>query len=557
MASVQIYNSRGTKYVRIVESYRDPVTKKPKTKTIKNLGRKDVLEKEDPNIIEKLKKELQDGRDSQANIQRQEVRNYLTEILDTKAAQSAKLQNYGYLVYRKLWKELNLDYFFDYRQKAETKIDFPTKEVAFNLSILRLLQPSSKLRAYENQDKLFGIKEVELHQMYRALDFFFHQKENLLKFLHKKISDMTYRNLTVCFYDVTTIYFESVEQSALKRFGYSKDNKVNTVQVVLGLLIDTNGIPVYYDLFPGNTGDFRTLEPILEKLKKDFNVKRMILVADRGLNSKRNLAILRKHGYDYIMAYKIRTATKEVKNMVIDKSTYTKLNDDLSIKETTLLQLVDLDGVKEEFTDRFILTYSAKRAEKDKSDRMRLLEKAVKLSESKSRMKSELKKGGKKYIQLSLDDIDFELNTEKIEDDGLYDGFYGIVCSDSNIESNDILRAYKGLWKIEESFRVLKSNLEARPMYVWTESSIEGHIVLCFLSLTIQRLLEYLLKKENINLSTQEIQESIKSAKLSMISNENTNYYLKNESDENFELILKALKLKDIPSVGRETQIKL
>lgn len=557
MASVQVYNSRGIEYVRIVESYRDPVTKKPKTRTIKNLGRKTVLEKDDPNIIEKLKSELQENRDRQENIQRQEVRNYLSEILSTNTVEAAKIQNYGYLVYKKLWKYLNLDYFFDYRQKSHTKIDFSVKYAIFNLSMLRLLMPSSKLKAYENQNKLFGIKEVSLQHIYRTLEFLFKQKDNLQKYLHKKISTMTDRDLSVCFYDVTTLFFESVKQDVLKNFGFSKDNRVNTVQVVLGLLIDKNGIPVYYDLFPGNTSDFKTLEPVLIKLKKNFNVKKMILVADRGLNSKRNLAILRKLGYEYIMAYKIRTATKKVKEMIIDKSSYKKLNNDISFKETTLTQSINLDKIKHEFTDRFILTYSIKRAKKDRQDRMRLVEKAIKLSESKSMMKSEMKKGGKKYIQLILDNIDLEVDSKKIEDDGMYDGYYGIVCSDDDISSLEVLNAYRGLWKIEESFRVLKSNLESRPMYVWTETSIEGHVMLCFLSLTIQRLLEYLLKKESLSLSTEKIQAALRSANLSMIKNENTNYYFKNESDENFPKILKSLKLKDIASVGKETQIKL
>ncbi|WP_282926623.1 IS1634 family transposase [Helcococcus kunzii] len=395
MASVQVYKSRGIEYVRIVESFRDPITKKPKTKTIKNLGRKDVLEQDNPNFIQNLKNELQAKRDKQENIQRKEVQNYLSEILETNSVEAAKLQNYGYLVYKKIWKELNLDYFFDYRQKADSKIDFSIKDACFNLTMLRLLMPSSKLKAFENQDKLFDLKEVPIHQMYRTLEFLFKQKDNLQKYLHKKVCEMTDRDLSVCFYDVTTMFFESVEQDALKRFGFSKDNKVNNVQVVLGLLIDKNGIPVYYDLFPGNTSDFRTLEPILEKLKKDFNVKKMILTADRGLNSKRNLAILRRHGYDYIIAYKIRTATKDIKEMVIDKSSYKRLNDDLSFKETVLNQRVSVDGIKEEFIDRFLLTYSLKRAKKDRQDRMRLVEKAIKLSESKSMMKSEMKKGGK------------------------------------------------------------------------------------------------------------------------------------------------------------------
>lgn len=559
MASVQIYNSRGVEYVRIVESFRDPVTKKPKVRTLKNLGRKDVLEKDDPGIVERLKEELQNQRQVRKNAQALEVKSVLQEIFygDESNHQAAELRNYGYLVYEAIWNALNLDYFFDYRQKTETKIDFPLKKAIFNLTALRLLEPSSKSRAYENQSKLYGLDQVQLHQIYRSLSFLFEQKENLLTYLHKKVSGLTNRELSVCFYDVTTLYFESVEQDALRRFGFSKDNKINEVQVVLGLLIDTNGIPVYYDLFPGNTSDFRTLEPVLDVLKNAFNIRKMIITADRGLNSKSNLAVLRKHGYDYVMAYKIRTASREIKEMITDRSDYKVLNADILYKETNLEQSIRLEGETFHFTDRFVLTYSDKRAEKDRRDRERLVEKALKLTESKSRMKAELKKGGKKYIQLSLEDLDLEVDQKKIDDDGKFDGYYGIVSSDKNLSAEEVLVIYKGLWKIEESFRVLKSNLSARLMFVWSEASIEGHIMLCFLSLTIQRTLEHLLKTKGLELSTEAIQSSLKSAKVSLVENDHTRYYLKNEADEHLKKILEALELKDIPTMGKDTQIRL
>src|SRR5690606_8691178 len=130
-------------------------------------------------------------------------------------------------------------------------------------------------------------------------------------------------NLAVAFYDVTTYYFESVETDDMKRFGFSKDNKVNQVQVVMGLLIDDYGIPVSFELFPGNTNDFKTLEPVLVKLKERYGIKKLIIVADRGLNSKKNLLFLKSIGFEYIMGYKIRSGSKKAKEMVLDNKGYT------------------------------------------------------------------------------------------------------------------------------------------------------------------------------------------------------------------------------------------
>lgn len=562
MASVQVYQSRGRKYVRVVESYRDPVTKKPKTKTIENLGRLDLLEAENPNVLQELKEAYAQNRQHEKVSRLNYSLDFIQNVMDTHPDHhdGLPLKNYGYLLYDALWKELKLDYFFNYRQKSATNITYPTHKIAALLTYMRLLAPGSKKRSWEQAEDLFNVTldGIALHDVYRSLGFFAQQKENLEKHLNKHLSKHMDRDVSVCFYDVTTYYFESQLADDLKRFGFSKDNKVNQVQVVMGLLIDSHGIPISYELFPGNTNEFSTLEPVLLRLKKDYGIKKLIITADRGLNSKTNLARIRRLGFDYVMAYKIRTAGKAIKEQVLDSSGYTPVNPDLSMKEAVLTQSVKLDGELIQFDDQFILTHSHKRAAKDRKDRERLVEKAVKLSQSKSTMKAELKKGGKKYVQLALEGVELDLDTNKIESDAQYDGYYGIVSSDKALSGLEVIGIYQSLWKIEESFRVMKTNLEARPIFVWTEESIQGHFVLCYLALVIQRFLEYRLKTKGLSLSTERIQSALASATLSLIESETgPTYYIKTKTHPDFQVIQEALESPAIPSMGRINQVKL
>ena len=362
------------------------------------------------------------------------------------------------------------------------------------------------------------------------------------------------RDLSVAFYDVTTYYFESVRADDLKRFGYSKDNKVNQVQVVMGLLIDSNGIPISYELFPGNTNDFKTLEPVMRKLKADYGIKKVIITADRGLNSKQNLAFLKSVGYEYVMAYKIRSSSKEIKEMVLSGETYHTVSKDFKWKVCNFSTSVNYEGRKVNLEDQMVITWSASREAKDRRDRERLIEKSKKLVESKSALKSEMKKGGKKYVQLNfIEEDQVTFNHKQLTNDELYDGYYGIQFSDETLNPSRVIEIYHGLWKIEESFRVMKSNLEARPIFVWTEESIKGHFVVCYLALVIQRYLEYLLRTKGIDLSTEVIQDAVRSAQYTLISGDEAKdtYYIKNMEHESYREIISVLGISEKLQYGK------
>ncbi|MCQ9209698.1 IS1634 family transposase [Granulicatella seriolae] len=562
MSSIQVYNSRGNRYVRIVESYRDPITKKPKVKVLKTLGREDELEAREPGIVERLKREFQESRSLSSSIKNDAIFDKIKSQLNRETeieTEGFPLINYGVKVYEKIWTDLNLDYFFDYRQKKDSKITYKVKELASLLVYSRLLDPGSKKKTFEHRNQFLHDISVSFEHIYRVLPFLSEQKINLEKHLNRQLSKKIDRNLSVAFYDVTTYYFESVRADELKKFGYSKDNKVNQVQVVMGLLIDDHGIPISYEIFPGNTNDFKTLEPVMRRLKEEYGINKVIVTADRGLNSKQNLAFLKSIGFDYVMAYKIRSSSKQVKNLVLENGDYTSVSQQFKWKVSDFSTQVVYNGQKIQLDDQMVITWSSSREAKDKQDRERLIEKSLKLVESKSALKAELKKGGKKYVQLNLlEDEQISFNQERLAQDELFDGYYGIQFSDKTLAPEKVVDIYHGLWKIEESFRVMKSNFEARPIFVWTEDSIKGHFIVCYLSLVIQRYLEYLLKQEGISMSTERIQDALRQAQVTIIKDKETNeaFYVKNESNKDLSVILQALKIKEIPQFGKLKDLK-
>ena len=562
MSSVQIYKSGKHQYVRIIESYRVPGEKYPKVRILQNLGRYDELEAKEPGIVERLKKEHQQSREAEKTVRQdyvlQNIRNVLKEGMSL-SSDGFPLVNYGAKIYSKLWNDLKLDYFFDYRQKKESKIEFKVKDVTSLLVYSRLLDPCSKRRTFEHQSQFLDLDEVEQENIYRALPFLAAQKDNLEKHLNKELGLKMDRNLSIAFYDVTTYYFESVRADDLKKFGYSKDNKVNQVQVVMGLLIDQHGIPISYDLFPGNTNDFSTLEPVMRRLKADYGINKVIVTADRGLNSKKNLAFLKSLGYEYVMAYKIRSSSKAVKDLVLAEGDYTVVSKDYKWKVCDYATRVNFDGEQVQLEDQMVITWSARREAKDKRDRERLVNKSLRLVESKSAIKAEMKKGGKKYVQLSfLEDDQITFDQKKLEYDEQFDGYYGIQYSDASLTPDQVVAIYHGLWKIEESFRVMKSDLEARPIYVWTEDSIRGHFVICYLALVIQRYLEYQLSQQGVKLSTERIQNALRSAQVTVIEDEiaQEKFYIKNRGNADTELIMESLQLKSIPQYGWMRDLK-
>ena len=514
---IKTTKAKGYEYIKLVESYRENGT--TKHRLLYNFGRADLI-KNDESFLRIVKRLCEI-----AEIPVNKSKNTET-ISPFDDCSEATLHNYGYLAYKKLWKDIGIDDCLYEIQHYGTKINYNLSETVFFMAVQHLLEPKSKLAAYQRQHRYFKMNEIELCHMYRALDQLQKHKDDIENELFEYNYVRLNKQVDVVFYDVTTIHFESVAADELKDFGFSKNCKFNEVQVVMGLIIDVDGIPIGYELFPGNTFDGKTMLGALNNIKNRFGINRVIIVADRGINCKKNLHLIKKAGYGYIVSSRIKSMdkAKTIKILNSEGFTVTKNKNDEELFCYKILEhtniFKDENGVKHILPENLIITYSPKRADKDQKDRERLIEKAKKLLKNPEKIKASNKRGGKKYIQSNgPENTSWSLALDKVEIDSNFDGYYGIQTSEKNMTAAEIIEVYHTLWKIEDSFRVMKSTLEVRPVFHWTPKRIKGHFVVCFLAFLMERTMELLLKDGNEILSSpKRIQEALNTMQLASVT---------------------------------------
>jgi len=465
----------------------------------------------------------------------------------------AQIVNWGYMVYQKIWKEFELDKILN-RLTSSRKTQFNLNDNSFLMAIQHLLEPKSKLSTYTHQNRYLGLPEIELQHLYRSLDLLSESKEGLEEKLFFKNRNLFNMQVDVVFYDVTTFSFESVRKDSLRDFGFSKDAKFKEVQVVMGLLIDREGRPIGYDLFPGNTFEGKTLDTVLLKLEKRFGIRRVIIVADKGINSKINLKRITDKGYDYILASRIKNMKKDIRQKIF--------KDDYQERGEISYQVISyINKIKEanqiyELPEELIITYSPKRAQKDKADRERLIKKARSLLKNKSSITTSNKRGGKKYLK-SSEEVNWVLDEEAIKKDEMFDGYYAIQTSERNLTPQDILEAYHNLWKIEESFRIMKTNLEVRPVFHWTEPRIKGHFVICFLAFLLERTLESKLKRAHLAASPPQIREVLNSMNFAEVKIKQKEFLIKTKFESLGNKILKLMRIKPPQNITPTSELSL
>jgi transposase len=538
---VKTTKSKGREYIKLVESYRDE-NKVTRHRVLFNFGRSDLL-KDDKSFINIVKR--------------------LCEIAELGTAESsplldcgeAQIFKYGYLPYLKLWETLGIGNCLR-RIQEQTKCEYSLNEATFLMAAQHLLLPKSKLATHEYQANYIGLNEIDLHQMYRALDKLGENKETIEDELFYENFTKVGHSVDVVFYDVTTFAFESVIRDELKNFGFSKECKFNEVQVVMGLLVDSNGFPIGYELFPGNTFEGKTITAALDNISRRFGINKVVIVADRGINSKGNLKAIKEAGYGYIVASKIKGMKKSVQELILDGGGFTKASDDLSYKIIDYTNTFkDENGKVHNLQENLIISYSEKRARKDIHDRQRLLDKARKMLENPSNIKSSNKRGGKKYLKEAGETATYSLDEQQIEKDSLFDGYYGIETSEKEMSAPEIIEAYHSLWRIEECFRIMKSTLEVQPIYHWKPHRIHGHFVLCFLAFMLERKMELLLNEHGVENSPGKIRDSLNSMQVAMVEYNGEEVYIKAKNLPLAYHIWKAMKLKLPKSVNSKKDL--
>ncbi|HHT65023.1 MAG TPA: IS1634 family transposase [Clostridiales bacterium] len=496
----------GRTYLTIVHGYRDQFGKS-KSKTVKSIGYLDELEKEysDPikhftQVAKEMDKERTDNE-------------YLTlQIHSNEKIQkgTGNRKNYGHIVFSKIYHELELNRFFNNKRRHEN-FKYNTDSIMRLLLFCRLLYPASKKKTLELKDWFFDNFNFSLDDVYNSLSHFHETSTDLLRHLHDKIVEQYDRETSLVYYDVTNYYFEIDKEDELRKKGFSKEGRRSPI-VQMGLALDRSGIPITYKLFKGNTHDSETYLPAMSDIKKEYGVDRIIVVADKGLNSGDNIAFNTVLGDGYIFSKSIRGADEEFKAYVLDEKGYIEGND-YKMKSRVIPAEINVtvkqvgkkkSKKKVQVDQKQVIFYSEKYAQRSKRKREELLAKAADLIANPAKYNKATSYGAAGYVK----NLDFDketceiketsqlrfIDTERIQEEEKYDGYYAIVTSELDELDSNIINAYRGLWKIEESFKITKSTLGARPVYLSRDDHINAHFLICFLALTIARLTEIRLK---------------------------------------------------------------
>ncbi len=538
----------GRTQLSIVHGFRDREGK-TRQKTIQALGYLDVLEKEYEHPIahfEQVAREMDQARKEESSTISLSISPQASLPVGTD-----NRKNFGHVAFSHLYHELELDYFINNRRRY-TKAEFNHNAIFKLLVYSRLLQPSSNKKAFEHRNLFFDKMDFSLDGVYRSLSFFNNHKDEMLLSLHNRISTLYGRDTSLVYYDVTNYYFEIDKQDDMRRKGVSKEHRPDPI-IQMGLFMDTDGIPLTYGLYPGNMLDKQTLIPMIRKIRKDYTLGRIIIVADKGMMAGDNIRQILVDKNGYVLSYSIRGADSAFKDYVFKEDEYRKGSEGFKIKSRIYpreITVTTLQGKKQKVSiqEKQVVFYSEKYAEKAKADREAALRKAEHLISSPSAYNRATSHGAAKYIKnltFSTDSGEVLQDTEhilffdndKLIEEEKYDGYYAIVTSELDTDDEKIIEMYRGLWKIEESFKITKSDLETRPVYVSRQDHIEAHFLTCFVSLVLVRLLE---KKLNRRYSVPAILESLNKCSCSLLEQ---NMYLFDYYDEVLSAIGKELDI--------------
>ena len=598
--------SHGKIYLSFVQGYRDE-NGKVKQKTIEKLGYLDDLKKKFNNPIEHFQGIAKEKSSEQ-------IKEYTIKNLNTKTIDDdSHPKNLGYVILKKVYDELGISSILNQKQSS-LNIKYSLNAIMKLLVFSRILYPSSKNETFNNKDVFFEKFDFSLKDLYRSLDHFESLKNEIVKSIWNNTKDSYKRDTSISYYDTTNYYFEisyndedlidengNILEKGSRKKGPSKEHRKTPI-IGMGLLMDKNGIPLSYDLFPGNESEKLMMRPTLKKTKRQFDIDRTIIVADRGQNTSDNTVFIAGKNDDkhtnhdgYVYGQSIIGADKEFKTWALNQEGFVNdfIYDDEGNKITFKDAIKDENGnilryenkpiifkhksrvyakkvqIKKDnkrnvnylIYQKQMVYYSKKYAEKQKHERELAIKKAEDLIKNPGKYTQATSYGCTKYINnIRFDEetgevpkgLELSLKLDKIKEEEKYDGYYSIVTSEKNLTDKEIRDIYKGLWKIEESFKITKSDLETRPVFVWTKEHIEAHFLTCFISLIILRLIEY---KTNRKYSTSSIIDSLKKYNSNNLEHDIylqnfTNDVIKNLSDiYNIDLSRKYLTLSEIKKI--------
>ncbi len=515
--------NNGKPYLNISESYTTNVEGKMKVRKriIKNIGPLSRFDDGKPDYLSRLRESFAQGNPILAElaeyVRRVDGERYVSVRIDRENADEcyADPKNIGYFLLDAFYDALGI-YDVLNLHKSRGKLDYDLNGLAKLLVFGRVLEPDSKLGTFESRGRyMFGVASSdELREIYRVLDCLDKKAEAIQKRMNLKISQAIGRDTEMCFYDVTNYYFEigendpdttdetgAVVKKGLRKKGVSKEKRGEPI-VQMGLFIDDNGIPIAYKLFPGNNTDQTTLRPALEKTVDNMKLGRIIVVADGGLNNGPNIAHLLDSGNGYILSKSTKKSDKTVKRWILDESGY-EWNEHGTFKVKSMIRnrkIKDAYGNMREITEKLVCYWSKKHYDRELHENRKFLEYLDSVIANPDKLKDKQKKIEKFLVERQVNKKTGEiLDTQKcltIDTDKVQKyldllGYYTIMTSEINKSDREIINKYHGLSRIEDSFRITKSNLEGRPVFVRTPEHINAHFLICFIALTMIRIIQF------------------------------------------------------------------
>lgn len=576
--ALEIITNNGYKYIRVVENKYVVVNGSPscRKKVLLNVGPVSKFDDGKPDYIKRLKESFKNGNPLIPALLPYVEKKPVRETYDISFKEGdpdciGHNKIFANALIERIMEEIGVTTFIG-KYKAQTNYEFDLMGFVRLLIYGRILNPASKIATVNQNDNYYSdiIKDVYEYNVYDTLSFLYDYKDKLINWVNNRLISKFNRTTNVIYYDVTNFFFETEEpdegEDDLRKMGVSKEHRKQPI-VQMGLFMDEQGVPISIETFPGNTLDHLTLKSALDKSINNLNLSRFILVGDRGMYRGDNSYYLTNMNNGYIISKSIEKTAKEEKEWIYKQEGYNIVSKDFKYKSRVIKRKVTVGDEKKDITEKVVVYFSKKFYDKQMHDNKSFLEFIDKLQKNPENFRitksqsSTLKKFLKKELLndktgeiLNSKDLKALLDFDKINKYKESFGYYQIVTSELDMDDKNIIDTYHGLSRIEDQFKVMKSDLETRPMYVRTKEHINSHILICLLSLIIIRIIQNKVinysnpkvnNKWSMGLSGSRIQTALNKWTVSEITN---GYYRFNDlNDKDLKLILDSFEI-NIPT---------
>ena len=529
---VTITGSKNNKDVYIYQSFRK-ANGKPSSRIYKKLGKYNELLQKFSGNEEKMMEWARAEAAKETtlyNQQKEQISVTFSQVARI-PLEEERLFNVGYLFLQQLCSELRFDNICR-NIRNRHRFTYDIHAILTDLIYARILAPSSKMSSYSFCHSLLEPPKYSLQNVYRALSVMAEESDYIQEELYRNSNFVHHRNTKILYYDCTNYYFEIEEESGDKKYGKNKEHRPNPI-VTMGLFMDADGIPLAFDIFPGNQNEQLTLKPLETKVIKDFDCSEFIFCSDAGLGSVKNRFLNSFGNRSYVITYSLKKMKQEDREIALNPTQFrlpgsNKMIDLRTLDETDpevfhTIYYKEVPLVTGSMNETIIVTYSPKYKAYQQKIRGRQVERAMNMIQGPGKCRR-----GKNQIDPArfshktsvtpdgeiADQALYALDEERIREEAMYDGFYAVV---TNLEDDpsEIIKINKRRWEIEENFRIMKSDFEARPVYVQRDDRIKAHFLTCYISLLVYRLLE---KKLGEEFTCNQILETLREMNMTLLS---------------------------------------